>query len=187
MKSNLKRLDDVCDITLSNVDKKSKPNEKPVKLCNFTDVYYNWAIYFNTTQNFMAATANEKNIEILSLKEGDVCITKDSETRDDIGMATYVSETFKDVVLGYHCALIRPKQELNGAYLNAYLNSYLGRKYFENQASGSGQRYTLTKESIGSIKIQIPSIFTQKTIANLFSTIDKKITINKMINDNLVA
>ena len=187
MKNELKRLDVVCDIALSNVDKKSKPNEKLVKLCNFTDVYYNWAIYSNTARNFMTATASEKNIALFSLKQGDVCITKDSETRDDIGMATYISEPLEDVVLGYHCALIRPRSELNGAYLNAYLNSYLGRKYFENQACGSGQRFSLSKESIGSIQIPLPSISTQTAIANLLSNIDKKISTNKLINDNLVA
>ena len=187
MNNNLKRLDSICDITISSIDKKSKPNETAVKLCNFTDVYYNWVIYSSTAQNFMSATASEKDINSLSLQQGDVCITKDSETRDDIGMSTYIAETLENVVLGYHCALIRPRLGLNGAYLNAYLNSYLGRKYFENQASGSGQRYTLTKESIGSIKISAPSLSAQTAIAKLLLDIDKKISKNKQINDNLVA
>ena len=185
MNNNLKRLDSICDITISSIDKKSKPNETAVKLCNFTDVYYNWVIYSSTAQNFMSATASEKDINSLSLQQGDVCITKDSETRDDIGMSTYIAETLENVVLGYHCALIRPRLGLNGAYLNAYLNSYLGRKYFENQASGSGQRYTLTKESIGSIKISAPSLSAQTAIAKLLLDIDKKISKNKQINDNL--
>ena len=38
------RLDEVATVEISGVDKKTKDNETPVKLCNFTDVYYNWAI-----------------------------------------------------------------------------------------------------------------------------------------------
>ena len=33
------RLGDVVTITVSGVDKKSKPNEKSVRLCNYIDVY----------------------------------------------------------------------------------------------------------------------------------------------------
>lgn len=169
------RLDECCQIALSSIDKKSKSNEKPIKLCNFTDVYYNWNIYSSMTDEFMEATASDKNIDIFSLKQGDVVITKDSETRDDIGMAAFVYEDLPNTVLGYHCALIRPLHSVDGSYLNAFLNSYLGRKHFENQASGSGQRYTLTKEALGSIKIPLIPIHRQKAIGALFSNIDKRI------------
>lgn len=169
------RLDECCQIALSSIDKKSKSNEKPIKLCNFTDVYYNWNIYSSMTDEFMEATASDKNIDTFSLKQGDVVITKDSETRDDIGMAAFVYEDLPNTVLGYHCALIRPLHSVDGSYLNAFLNSYLGRKHFENQASGSGQRYTLTKEALGSIKIPLIPIHQQKAIGALFSNIEKRI------------
>lgn len=179
------RLDECCQIELSSIDKKSKPNEKSVKLCNFTDVYYNWNIYSSMIDGFMEATASDKNISSFLLKKGDVVVTKDSETRDDIGMAALVYEDLPNTVLGYHCALIRPKKNIDGAYLNAYLNSYLGRKHFRNQASGSGQRYTLTKESLGSIKIPVIPMTEQKKIGAFFSDIDKKIQNNIQTTTNL--
>lgn len=176
--NNYLRLDECCTIEISSIDKKSKLNEKTIKLCNFTDVYYNWNIYTTMIDNFMNATASNKNIDTFSLKQGDVVITKDSETRDDIGMSALIYEDLPNAVLGYHCALIRPQKNIDGAYLNAYLNSYLGRKHFKNQASGSGQRYTLTKESLGSIKIPIIPMTEQKKIGTFFSNIDKKIQNN---------
>lgn len=179
------RLDECCRIELSSIDKKSKPGEKSVKLCNFTDVYYNWNIYASMIDGFMEATASDNNIKIFSLEKGDVVITKDSETRDDIGMAALVYEKLPNTVLGYHCALIRPKEMIDGAYLNAYLNSNIGRKHFENQASGSGQRYTLTKEGLGSIKIPVLPIEQQRRIGSIFSEIDKKIRTNNQINSQL--
>ena len=179
------RLDECCQIELSSIDKKNKPNEKSVKLCNFTDVYYNWNIYSSMIDGFMEATASDKNISSFLLKKGDVVVTKDSETRDDIGMAALVYEDLPNTVLGYHCALIRPKKNIDGAYLNAYLNSYLGRKHFRNQASGSGQRYTLTKESLGSIKIPVIPMTEQKKIGAFFSDIDKKIQNNIQTTTNL--
>ena len=35
------KLEDVADVKLSNVDKKTKENERPIRLCNYTDVYKN--------------------------------------------------------------------------------------------------------------------------------------------------
>ena len=57
------------------------------------------------------------------------------------------------------------------------------QKYFENNASGSGQRYTLSNETI--FPILLPSLEVQKAIGNLLSNIDRKIELNRQINDNL--
>ena len=131
----------------------------------------------------MEATASDKEIEALSIKKGQVAFTKDSETRDDIGIPTYIADDFDDVVLGYHNALITPdERKLNGKYLNAFMHSSYIQKYFENNASGSGQRYTLSNDTVNSIPILLPSIKEQEKIGNLFSFIDRKIALNKKMN-----
>lgn len=180
-----KLLKDCCCIELSNVDKKRHPNQRKVRLCNFTDVYYNWNIYNSMDEEYMEATASDKSIKKFSLRKGDVVITKDSETRDDIGMAAYVAEDVESLILGYHCALIRPKKELNGAWLNGFLNSEFGRKYFSFQSSGSGQRYTLTKDAIGAIQIPEVDYETQKEVGRLLTLIDRKIRNGKKISSLL--
>lgn len=183
---NKVKLSEVANVELSSIDKKIVQGEKSVKLCNFTDVYYNWAITKSIVDKCMEGSVNESEFSKFALRKGQVAITKDSETRSDIGMSTYISEDFDDVVLAYHCALITPKEgKVNGKYLNALLNDSYGRKYFANQASGSGQRYTLSKEAIESIKIPLPSMEKQNAIGSFFSNIDRKIELNNRINDNL--
>ena len=179
-------LKDISKIDISSVDKKIKENEKPIRLCNFVDVYNNWAISKKMYDSFMKATANKNEISRYKLKKGMIAITKDSETRDDIGMSTYIADTFDDVILGYHTALIIPNSNIvDSRYLNAYLNSTLGRKHFSNSASGSGQRYTLTIESIGNLAVYLPNLNTQIKIGNLLAEIDRKIENNAHINNNL--
>ena len=117
-------LDKVADVKLSNVDKKSNPQEKIVRLCNYTDVYKNAFINSMKAKTFMVATCNNNEFENFKLKKGQVAITKDSETRDDIGVSTYISENFDDVVLGYHTCLITPNENyLNGKFLHYWLNT----------------------------------------------------------------
>ena len=129
----MNKLKDIATVDLSNVDKKSSVLEKEVKLCNYTDVYKNWAITSEHTNDFMIATAKENEIEKFSLKKGQVAITKDSEKRNDIGKACYISENFDNILLGYHCALITPNENfLNGKFLNVFLHSNMAQQYFEN-------------------------------------------------------
>ena len=182
------KLADIAKIEISGVDKKTMDGETHVRLCNFVDVYYNWAITKEKAKSFMVASAKQTEIDKCSIGKGMVAITKDSETRDDIGVATYIADNFENVVLGYHCALIAPNSAIvDGKYLNAFMHTCYIQKYFENNASGSGQRYTLSNDTIGNIPVLLPSIEEQHIIGKVLADIDRKIELNKQINDNLEA
>jgi type I restriction enzyme S subunit len=178
------KLADIANIKVSNVDKKSKPGQKAVKLCNYTDVYYN--IDITNDIDFMVATASDKEIEKFSIKKGQVALTKDSETAFDIGMSAYMKDDFRETVLGYHLALFTPyDDELDGQFLNYFMRTNMIRKYFENNAGGSGQRVSLSLDCLSSIPVSLPKLKTQKQIASLLGKLDDKIAINKKINEKL--
>ena len=188
MKLKKYKLGDIAKIEISGVDKKTIEGETPVRLCNFVDVYYNWAITKEKAKSFMVASAKQTEIDKCSIGKGMVAITKDSETRDDIGVATYIADDFEYVLLGYHCALITPNPAIvDGKYLNAFMHTRYIQKFFENNASGSGQRYTLSNDTISNIPVLLPSIEEQHTIGKVLADIDRKIELNKQINDNLEA
>ena len=182
------KLSDVATVEISGVDKKNKDGEVTVKLFNFTDVYYNWSITKNMEDSFMVASANANEIHRFSLKKGQVAFTKDSETRDDIGIPAYIADDFENVILGYHCALITPDEtKVLGAYINAFMHTSLIQKYFANNASGSGQRYSLSVETMERMPLFLPSLEEQKRVADLFTNLNSKIALNRQINQNLEA
>ena len=59
------KLSEVATFEISNVDKKTKAGELSVHLCNFTDVYYNWAVTEAMEDSFMVATASDNQIIML--------------------------------------------------------------------------------------------------------------------------
>lgn len=182
------KLRDIATVEISGVDKKVKDGEENIHLCNFVDVYYNWAITMARHDNFMLATARPNEISKFQLRKGQVALTKDSETRDDIGISTYIADDFDDVILGYHCALITPNKDiLDGRYLNALMHTDYAKKYFAFNASGSGQRYALSAETLNSFPVPVIPLQKQKQIGEIFSALDKKIELNKQINQNLEA
>ena len=174
------KLGDVADVRISGVDKKTLPNEIPVRLCNYTDVYYNWTIRTENRQKFMLASAKEDEISKFRLHAGQVALTKDSETKFDIGHSTFISEDFDDVILGYHCALISPHSGmLDGQYLNAMFRTRHISDYLARNAGGSGQRYYLSEAAIKSIPLKLPPITIQLRIAAILGSIDEKIELNR--------
>ena len=157
-------LKSACYYTVSNVDKHSFEGEIPVRLCNYTDVYKNDRV--SPELNLMVATATEDEIDKFHLEVGDVVITKDSESWDDIGIPAYVEATADDFVCGYHLALMRPNGAiLDGRFLFRCVQSLPVTLQLELEATGV-TRYGLPKSSIGNALIPLPPLETQRLIAD---------------------
>ena len=150
-------------IAVSNVDKKTASDERPIRLCNYTDVYYNERITANLP--FMEATASADQIERFGLRAGDILLTKDSETPDDIAVPAYVVADLPGVVCGYHLALLRPRQEVDGRYLFWALTSRLSREQFSASANGI-TRFGLRYDSFGEVRVPLPRLACQRAIAD---------------------
>lgn len=149
---------------VSNVDKISDDNEIPVRLCNYTDVYNNEFISPNLS--FMKATASWAEVAKFGLAVGDVLITKDSESWNDIGRPALVRETADDLVCGYHLALLRPvEQRMDGAFLFRCLQAKPIRAHLELAANGV-TRFGIPKSDIGTTKLPVPPLTQQRAIAD---------------------
>ncbi|MGQ0464413.1 MAG: restriction endonuclease subunit S [Sporichthyaceae bacterium] len=154
----------IAQVMVSNVDKKSVEGERPVRLCNYTDVYYNAQITGDLP--FMEATATIEQIAKFSLRKGDVIITKDSETPDDIGVPAYVAQDIPGLVCGYHLAVVRPRSErVDGSYLGWLMRSDLIRNQLGARATGV-TRYGLTYEAIQGVSALVPPMTEQRRIAD---------------------
>lgn len=153
-----------CEFAVSNVDKHSFDGELPVRLCNYTDVYKNDRV--SPDLDLMAATATKEEIERFHLEVGDVVITKDSESWNDIGVPAYVDGTADDFVCGYHLAFIRPRKEvLDGRFLFRCIQSRPIALQLELEATGV-TRYGLPKDAIGLAVLPLPPLPTQALIAD---------------------
>lgn len=158
------RLVDIADLRTSNVDKKNHEGELPVSLCNYVDVYYNDKITADI--NFMAASASQSQIDKFNLRIGDVIITKDSESPNDIGIPALVTETAPDLVCGYHLTVIRADNEnIIGPYLFYCLAARPAAHQFY-LASNGVTRFGLTTSGTKNIRIALPSLPTQQKIAD---------------------
>lgn len=156
------RVKDFASFSASTIDKKEHEGQVPVRLCNYVDVYYNDRI--TNDLSFMAATASPAEIARFSVLSGDVAITKDSETADDIGIPAYVPEDLPGVVYGYHLYVLRPRRDHSGRYLKWLFDSDFVRAQLSTRANGL-TRVGLGQGALGSLPIPIPPGREQRRIA----------------------
>ena len=166
-------LEAVAEIRSSNVDKKPRPGEEPIRLCNYMDVYA--SEYITKDVDFMEATATPSELSRFRINSGDVMITKDSETPDDIGVAAVATDEISRLVCGYHLALIKPnRDEVDPIYLAKQLSCVEVSRYFGRSANGS-TRYGLSSRTIAEAPIRLAPLREQQRVGEILSTIDEVI------------
>lgn len=121
-------------VLTSNIDKISVHGQVRVHLCNYTDVYYSDEV--TEGRDFMPSTATQEQARLFAVRAGDVAITKDSETADDIGISAYVPRSIPDLVYGYHLAIYRPHDIRYGKFLKWMFDSSYAKAYFETRTFG---------------------------------------------------
>jgi len=174
-------LGNVADVLFSNVDKKTKSDENHVLLCNYMDVYYKK--YITSAIDFMQATASNNEITRFGLRRGDVIITKDSETQNDIAVSAIVCEEIPNLICGYHLAIIRAKDYvLFSDYLNKLFDLHTIRHYFATLANGV-TRFGLSFNAVNNALIPLPPLTEQKKIAEVLSTWDEAIEQTRRLID----
>lgn len=169
----VRRLRTVTELRVSNVDKHTIDDELPVRLCNYVDVYKN--DHISGRMSFMRATATPEETDRFRLAAGDVLITKDSETWDDIGVPALVTEPAPDLISGYHLALLRPyPAELVGGFLLRALQSKALAYQFHIEARGV-TRYGLAHASIKAARLPLPPLDEQAAIVRYLEHVNRRI------------
>ena len=168
----VRRLRNIADLLVSNVDKHSHAEELPVRLCNYVDVYKNRKITDQLV--FMQATASHDEVQRFRIRRGDVIITKDSEEWTDIAVPSLVEYEADDLVCGYHLAILRPGATVRGAYLTNALLSRPVAVQFHIEAKGV-TRYGLSHSGIKDVVLPLPPVSEQDTIVASINVQTKEI------------
>ena len=130
------------------------------------------------------AHINEQQAEKLNnvvVESGDVLL---NITGDSVARACMVEEEVLPARVNQHVAIVRANKELVlGSYILYFLQ--MSKPYLLQLAAGGATRNALTKGMIEDLEIEIPHIQEQKRIVSLIDEIQKKLRVNKEINDNL--
>ena len=182
---DVRRLRTIAEMRVSNVDKHWRDGERPIRLCNYVDVYK--ADRIRAEMPLMVATATPDEIERFRLRPGDVLITKDSEAWNDIGVPALVEGAADNTICGYHLALLRPFPGcVSGGFLFRAVESSAVAHQFHVHANGV-TRYGLTHDAIKSAWVPLPPPAEQAAIVRFLDHADRRIRRYIRAKEKLIA
>lgn len=131
--------------------------------------------------------SNEKEQSGYDIKRGDVFVTRTSETPEELGMSSVALKDYPFATYNGFTKRLRPKDAntIYPEFIGYYLRSTKFRALFYGLASSMSTRASLANGDLLGMRVFLPSIETQESIARILKSLDDKIEVNNRINDNL--
>jgi type I restriction enzyme S subunit len=171
----VKRLGDVGEISSAGVDKKIRPDEVPVRLVNYLDVYRKDFIYSDDLNHWVTAPLQQaKRCAVL---KGDVFFTPTSETRDDIGISAVAMEDIPDAAYSYHVARLRLHEPWDLCFRTYAFKTRAFLDQAKTLCDGNGTRYVISQGKFRSMTVQVPPFPEQTAIASVLSEMDGELAV----------
>lgn len=114
------------------------------------------------------------------LTKGDIVFGR----KGSVDRHAYIDKRYEGWVQGSDCIRVRCREGVNAKFISHYLKLEHVRKGVNNSAVGSTMA-SLNTDILKDICIQLPSKNEQEKIVRILDTLEKKIEINQVINDNL--
>ena len=169
-----RRLGDLGEISGAGVDKKTRPNETPVRLLNYLDVYHKTFI----RSHYLTQTVSAADRQVLRcrISQGDVFFTPTSEVPNDIGKSALAMEDIVDGVYSYHVVRFRLYVDWDLRFRAFAFDTEAFRAQTSRMAEGSGTRYVITLPKFRSLIVSYPpTVAEQRAIATVLADMDFEI------------
>jgi type I restriction enzyme S subunit len=131
---------------------------------------------------------SDKDQVTYSIKEGDIFLTRTSETINELGMSCVALEDYPKATFSGFVKRLRPKQEniVYPRFMGFYLRSVFFRKTMTNNAIMT-LRASLNEEIFSYLNLYLPDFSVQKKIGDTLFMLNSKIELNNRINAELEA
>ena len=126
------------------------------------------------------AQTTEKEQESYSIREGDVFITRTSETSDELGMSSVALKDYPCATYNGFCKRLRPVSgEIYPRYIGYYLRTPEFRVKFDGLGASMITRASLRNEDLLAMQISLPPLPIQRRIAEVLGAYDDLIENNR--------
>lgn len=160
-----------------------KPNQfgKGIKFISVMDILNNAVITYDCIR--ASVSVSEEDISAFSVQKGDILFQRSSETLEDVGRANVYVDDIPAVFGGF---VIRGKQKTNynPLFFKYLLSSPLARKRIIRMGAGA-QHFNIGQEGLSKVKLPFACIDEQNKIAKILYLLDKRISLQSKIIEDL--
>ena len=131
---------------------------------------------------------SDKEQEVYSINEGDIFLTRTSETLDELGMSSVAVKAYLNASFSGFLKRLRPIQSdiTYPKFMAFYLRSKLFRKVMTNNAIMT-LRASLNEQIFSYLELILPEYDEQRKIGDFLYALNQKIELNNKINTELEA
>lgn len=176
-----------CDLYEMSSGISSKPEQSGhgTPFVSFKTVFNN---YFLPEQLEDRMHTSQKEQEIYSVLEGDIFLTRTSETLDELGMSSVAFKDYPSATYSGFLKRLRPKQ--NDVTYHKFMAFYLRSKLFRSSMNNNAimtLRASLNEQIFSYLDLVLPPYEEQKKVGDLLFNLYTKIELNNKINAELEA
>lgn len=138
--------------------------------------------FMNVMNNVMIDNSQFEKVRVANTEAqnkarmGDLFFNGSSETPEEVGMCSVLSDEIENLYLNSFCFGFRlhDQNEVNGTYLAYYFRSEQGRELVKSLAQGA-TRYNLSKTALKKLFFPLPNPNEQTAIAEILSDMDSEL------------
>ena len=161
-------------ISGSGVDKKIRPDEPPVRLVNYMDVYRRTFIYSKDLNHVVSASPEQA--ARCAVRRGDVFFTPSSEMPFDVAVSAVAMEDIPDAAYSYHVVRLRLDEDWDLLFRAYAFKSQEFVKQAARASEGSGVRYVITQGRFRQLSVRYPPTKPEQTaIAEVLTDMDAEL------------
>ena len=151
----------------------------------FKNVFHNYFVPERLTE---LVNSTEQERESCSVHQGDVFLTRTSETMDELAMSCVALKNYPDATFNGFTKRLRPNEDsgIVPEYAGYYFRSPRFRREVTAMASLS-TRASLNNEMLERLTMLLPSVDEQVRIGSVLKSLDDKIELNRQMNRTLEA
>ena len=183
----------------SGINKKSKKNERAVKMVNYTDIIRNRKYYplQRGEKGYMVVTTSDSKLKEHKLVKGDVVFIPSSETHEGLGYSSLIDFEYNDTVYSYHILRYRFRKKVFHRYKKYFVNHHSILCKFSKERKGT-TRQIIGRNVFNSVRVVLPPLKEQKQIVEYLdkqtqlmdktiSVEEKKIKLLKEFRQSLIS
>ena len=114
-------------------------------------------------------------IDRFRLSEGDLLVVEGNGSPDQIGRSAIWSGEIADCVHQNHLIRVRPGEELDSRFLNAFWNSPANAQQLVAIASSTSGLYTLSTSKLNKVMIPVASLVIQAQVADRLDELHQRV------------
>jgi type I restriction enzyme S subunit len=154
---------------------------------SFKDVFDNFFLPETLSAKVQSTEIDRLN---LSVRYGDVFLTRTSETEEELGMSSVALKDYPNATFNGFTKRLRPNEECKARISPKFIGYFFRTKEFRNVLTSIASmttRASLNNSMLNTLQIPTPPLHEQKAIASVLSSLDDKIDLLHRQNKTLEA